>query len=614
MRLWDPGTGKPLGVLFGHAGAVASVAISADGQTILSGGADGKAVLWSRSGKRAVATLGGHSGSVIAVGFDQAGNPVTTEDTGLMRVWPKGGAGEARAFAGSANAVAAEVAPDGRYVALGNAAGHADLYDSASGQLARDFAGPAGTARFVLVDAAHQRLLTGGKDGLIRIWSLAQGTSAARMISTLKGWAVVDTAGRFDGSQQGVDDVSWVAAASLPIDNFSEKYYEPGLLAKVFEAQPVYVADASAPLSSGVFPTPKSSLALTPGPYRAGQEIEVTVTTADRGGGISSVHLFHNGKLVPPERLVSETLDNPKDPKLRTSVYRTVLLAGANGFEAVGTSKQGVDGASATAVITAAGEAAAATLHVVTIGINTYYDARLDLDYSTPDALAMLSALARTSASGFGKVEEHRLTNEQATKANILELLKSLHETKPEDEVVIYYAGHGEIVAKQWYMLPYDASLASEAEEVKSAISAADLRDAVVGIGANQVMLFIDACKSGGSVETLTSALDRKVLRQVARDSGVAVIAASRPDQVAAELPTLGHGAFTYVMLEGLAGQADLDPGDGRITVSKLLSYSLETLPVVTEKLGAGPQVPVGYRRGTDFLIRSNVDKTSSNQ
>ena len=614
VRLWDPGTGKALAVLYGHGAGVVSLAISADGQSILSGGADGKAILWSRAGKRASAVLGGHSGKVIAVGFDDAGRPLTAEDTGLMRVWPKDGAGQPRVFAGSANPPAAEVAPGGHYVALGGSGGQASLYDTASGRLARGFAGPAGSAQFVLVDTAHQRLLTGGTDGMIRIWGLSDGADMARMISTLKGWAVLDQQGRFDGSQQGVDDVSWVAAANLPIDNFSEKYYEPGLLAKVFAERPVYVADAAAPLSAGVFPTPKSTLALSAGPYKAGQEIEITVTATDRGGGIAAQHLFHNGKLVPPDRLVSDTLDQPKDPKLRTSVYRSVLLAGANGFEAVSTSKQGVDGDAATAQIATVGTSAPPTLHVVTIGINTYYDARLDLDYGAPDALSMLAALARTGTAGFAKVEEHRLTNEQATKANILGLLKSLRTTKPEDEVVIYYAGHGEIVGKAWYMLPYDASLASEAEEVKGAISANDLRDAVVDIGANQILLFIDACKSGGSVATLTGALDRKVLRQVARDSGVAVIAASRPDQVAAELPTLGHGAFTYVMLEGLAGQADRDPGDGRITVSKLLKYSLETLPVVTEKLGTQPQVPVGYRRGTDFLIKMDVGSTSSNQ
>ncbi|HUI18115.1 MAG TPA: GLUG motif-containing protein, partial [Alphaproteobacteria bacterium] len=613
VRLWDPKSGKALAVLYGHTAAVVSLAISADGQSILSGGADGKAILWSRAEKRAVAVLGGHSGKVIAVGFNEAGEPVTTEDTGLMRVWPKDGRGQPRVFAGSPNPPAAEVAPGGRYVALAGTQGQASLYDTASGRLARGFAGPAGSAQFVLVDAAHQRLLTGGTDGIIRVWGLSDGTDMARMISTLKGWAVLDQQGRFDGSQQGVDDVSWVAEANLPIDNFSEKYYEPGLLAKVFAEQPVYVADAAAPLSAGVFPTPKSTLALSPGPYKAGQEIEITVTATDRGGGIAAQHLFHNGKLVPPDRLVSDTLDNPKDPKVRTSVYRSVLLAGANGFEAVSTSTQGVDGDAATAQIATVGAGAPPTLHVVTIGINTYYDARLDLDYGAPDALAMLGSLARAGTSGFAKVEEHRLTNEQATKANIVQLLKSLRTTKPEDEVVIYYAGHGEIVGKQWYMLPYDATLASEAEEVKSAISAADLRDAVVGIGANQILLFIDACKSGGSIATLTGALDRKVLRQVARDSGVAVIAASRPDQVAAELPTLGHGAFTYVMLEGLAGQADRDPGDGRITVSKLLKYSLETLPVVTEKLGTQPQVPVGYRRGTDFLIKTDVESTSSN-
>ena len=39
--------------------------------------------------------------------------------------------------------------------------------------------------------------------------------------------------GRFDGSQQGVADVQWVAnQTALPVDHFSPQYYEPGLLAK----------------------------------------------------------------------------------------------------------------------------------------------------------------------------------------------------------------------------------------------------------------------------------------------------------------------------------------------------------------------------------------------
>ena len=48
--------------------------------------------------------------------------------------------------------------------------------------------------------------------------------------------------------------------------------------------------------------------------------------------------------------------------------------------------------------------------------------------------------------------------------------------------------------------------------------------------------------------------------------------------------------------------------------MSKLLKYSLETLPVVTERIGKQLQVPVGYRRGNDFLVKTDVGKASSNQ
>ena len=41
---------------------------------------------------------------------------------------------------------------------------------------------------------------------------------------------------------------------------------------------------------------------------------------------------------------------------------------------------------------------------------------------------------------------------------------------------------------------------------------------------------------------------------------GIAIFAASRRDQLAAALPKLGHGAFTYVVPEGLDGGGDAIP------------------------------------------------------
>jgi len=46
------------------------------------------------------------------------------------------------------------------------------------------------------------------------------------------------------------------------------------------------------------------------------------------------------------------------------------------------------------------------------------------------------------------------------------------------------------------------------------------LRDTVSRIGAQRVLLLIDACKSGGSIDAFSGAMDRKVLREVGRETG----------------------------------------------------------------------------------------------
>ena len=67
----------------------------------------------------------------------------------------------------------------------------------------------------------------------------------ARIISMRDGgWMVVDRHGRFDGTQRGSDALLWAGdttADTLPIDAFSESYFEPGLLAKLDDAAPAFL-------------------------------------------------------------------------------------------------------------------------------------------------------------------------------------------------------------------------------------------------------------------------------------------------------------------------------------------------------------------------------------
>jgi uncharacterized caspase-like protein len=94
---------------------------------------------------------------------------------------------------------------------------------------------------------------------------------------------------------------------------------------------------------------------------------------------------------------------------------------------------------------------------------------------------------------------------------------------------------------------------------------------------------------------------DRKALSQLSRSTGVHIVAASTKDQFAAEVKELGHGVFTYTLLEGLSGKA-AGKGDS-VTVRKQMSYVEEQLPEITKKYKQEAQYPVVDSRGMDFPL-----------
>jgi uncharacterized caspase-like protein len=60
---------------------------------------------------------------------------------------------------------------------------------------------------------------------------------------------------------------------------------------------------------------------------------------------------------------------------------------------------------------------------------------------------------------------------------------------------------------------------------------------------------------------------------------------------VALEVPSLGHGLFTYYVLEGLQGKADRN-GDGIVTVSELYEYVEDQVDTAARRAG-GRQRPL---------------------
>jgi hypothetical protein len=492
-------------------------------------------------------------------------------------------------FAANAQIAAAGALPD-----------HLRISDPQSGRLLLDIDVAPGSARFVLVDWPYRRVITGGSDGIVRIRSLDNGNLLVQIISTLTGWAAVDSQGRFDGTIAGVDDIKWLASQlKLPIDNFSQPYFEPGLVAHYLREAGGFVAPAPTPVFGGIALPPKVTLAAQPGP---GSTADVIVTAADQGAGVGSISLFQNSKLVPADRQTGEnkTAQNGAAATVRT--YRLPLAAGANRFEAVAAGLNKVEGEHATADLGAGAAAAPAlpTLHILAVGINKYRDARLNLDYGVSDADSILRQFSE-SQGVFGRVASTRLIDAGATRASIIKALTDLQRAPASDVLIVYLAGHGEIANDDWYFLPHDFVFSREGI-TRTGISATTFRDLLSRIGPQRVLVLIDSCKSGGSIDTLATAIDRKLLRSLGRDAGVAILAGARRDQTAEEFPQLRHGAFTYVVLQGVDGRADTQH-TGRITSDGVLVYSTSELPALTKKLINQMQVPISYSRGEDFLV-----------
>ena len=83
---------------------------------------------------------------------------------------------------------------------------------------------------------------------------------------------------------------------------------------------------------------------------------------------------------------------------------------------------------------------------------------------------------------------------------------------------------------------------------------AGDLRKTFSAIKARKQLVILDACQSGAAVESLVlrGVVEEKAILQLARSAGFSLLAATETEQSAPEFAELGHGLFTYALLQAL--------------------------------------------------------------
>jgi WD40 repeat protein/sterol desaturase/sphingolipid hydroxylase (fatty acid hydroxylase superfamily) len=88
VKVWNATTGLAVQTLTGHDGPVSSVAISSDGRTIVSGSQDGTVRVWDLATGREQVVLRGHSDSVMSVALSADGRKIVSAGRdGTVKVW-----------------------------------------------------------------------------------------------------------------------------------------------------------------------------------------------------------------------------------------------------------------------------------------------------------------------------------------------------------------------------------------------------------------------------------------------------------------------------------------------------------------------------------------------
>ncbi|MEO1050244.1 MAG: caspase family protein [Bacteroidota bacterium] len=652
-KLWDAASGELIRTFEGHRELVFSIDISPDGKQLLTGSWDGTAKIWDIETGELIDTFRFKDGSPYALSFSSNGLYIFT---GLLdktfKMWEIDTKREVRDFIGHSDNVpefdfhpslsqVASVSWDGKikiweiatglqtmkltnhkgpvhtiqydqsgkYLATGGDDRVVRLWDAYTGKEVKSFEGHTSPVISVHFTPDSKYLVSASRDDVIKIWDLQSGKELFSHISIgERDWMVQNAKGYFNATEGARNAIVFVKGLdSYGVNQFFEEFYQPELLKDVFGNK--NQLDNKINLLDKIRSSPPPQIEIlspTAGEEANHAKAELFIKVTNAGGDVDEIKVLHNGKRLDIDD--SDVFAKLKSGKSVFRVYDLELVPGRNSIEVSAFSKGRVESKPVkTTVKYGESEPKEPKLYVLAVGINEYVNPQLNLNYAKADASGFSELVASKSKGLFEDIEVVRIYDKEATKENIFFKLEQLtQKIKPEDVFFFYFAGHGSMVDETFYFIPTENVRLYASDKLrKTAINAEELQRKFKRISALKQLVVIDACQSGGSVELLAQrgAVEEKALAQLSRSAGVHVLSSAGSEQFASEFKELGHGIFTYVLLEGLNGKADGSPKDGKVTIYELKSYLDDQVPEFSKKFKGKLQFPYTFSRGHDFPL-----------
>jgi WD40 repeat protein/uncharacterized caspase-like protein len=250
------------------------------------------------------------------------------------------------------------------------------------------------------------------------------------------------------------------------------------------------------------------------------------------------------------------------------------------------------------------------------IGINNYAAHRTvvtgarafgDLGKAKADAVELTQRLLTYRGEGkcFPQGNVSTILDDAAERKGILTALGDLKKSavRPDDVLVVFFAGHGDLLTPGGKPLPPPMGMDLAARGLAAdsgkfvfccpdyaptkpdatAISCEELFEALAEINCRKLVL-LDACHAGGAAEA------NLLRRFIPNGQGPLVIASCDQHELSFEDNKLGHGVFTFAVLEALGQKFRLadTSTDGILTAAELYEYLADRVPSLVKELRPG--------------------------
>lgn len=186
IRIWEASTGRQKQVLRGTLGLPSGLALSADGMTLCSASSDSEIRFWNLQTARETGKLRGNEHGIRALAMSADGAKLASAgDETRILIWDLASRKLSKILYGPTDFVnSAAFSPDGSMLAVGDESSRVLIFRLAGGGAARSLLGHAGPVDAVSFSPDGRLLASSGEDGTILLWDARTGKRQSTLRTT----------------------------------------------------------------------------------------------------------------------------------------------------------------------------------------------------------------------------------------------------------------------------------------------------------------------------------------------------------------------------------------------------------------------------------------------